>query len=544
MNPKLKAAAFAAGLIKGMEVSDEVAQAAIDGFFAARGEEQPKDVAAAIAAVMGCAKPSLAAASGTQDHGGKPALAEPVAHAQSPKTEQAIRLEERQRVADITARAEILGLSEKLGAEEAKALVAKATNEVWSSEKFADEALKALAPKHNPVQGKTDTGNNLQPGAAQADVVFAGALDGLMIRAGITELKDRDGKPRRAHEHARVFTRMRLPDICAAMLRGKGIRTEMMDADEIATQALSTAGLIPTPFGSASYNTPGMFPNIFSALAGKMMDIAMEDTEATYTIWAAQMPSVSDFKPHTIHRLGAFGELPRVPDGDDFPQSTKTEEASWIATDVYGDEFYLTPKMIADDDLSAFTDSARDKQVAHDLTLNRLCVDILTSNPDLPDGVAMFHATHANLGSAGAISVTTLTEARKLMRLQTHPGAKRRVRIGPAIVLIPAEIETVAEQVIAPLQVVPVTDATANPFRGNKLQIVTEPMLSDASAAVWYVFARKDRIRTVVFMFQTGFEQGKRTTYYNPKNNCQILKMEGRFGAAAGNYRGAVKMPG
>lgn len=525
MDPKLKAALFAAGLIKALDVSDDVAGAALTAFFAGRGEEQPKEAAAAVRAIV----------AGGASNNGKPAETKTETVPNVGKTADQIRLDERARIADLEARAELFA---HVSDEDLQAAI----DGGWTVEQSLKTWTDKLAGQNKPVQGKTDPGNGIKGSSAEADVVFAGALDGLMVRCGM-EIKDTDGKPRRAHEHARVFARMRLPDIAAASLRAKGIRTEMMDADDVATQFLAMSGMTPLPFGMTSYNTPGMYPSLLSALAGKVMDIPTEDVEATYRQWAAQMPSVSDFKPHTIHRLGAFGELPRVPDGDDFPQSKNDEETSWIATDVYGDEWYMTPKMIADDDLSAFTDAARDKQVAHDLTLNRLCVEILTSNPDLPDGVALFHATHANLGTAGVISVTTLTEARKLMRLQTHVGGRRRVRIGPSIILIPAEVETVAEQVIAPLQMVPVTDATVNPFR-NKLTIVVEPMLSDASATVFYLFARKDRVRTIVFMFQTGFEQGKKTTYYNPKNNCQIFKIEGRFGAAAGNHRGAVKMPG
>jgi hypothetical protein len=41
----------------------------------------------------------------------------------------------------------------------------------------------------------------------------------------------------------------------------------------------------------------------------------------------------------------------------------------------------------------------------------------LTKNPKLSDGKALFHADHKNL-SAGAISVASLDESRKLMRLQ------------------------------------------------------------------------------------------------------------------------------
>lgn len=50
-------------------------------------------------------------------------------------------------------------------------------------------------------------------------------------------------------------------------------------------------------------------------------------------------------------------------------------------------------------------------------TIGDLVYAILTKNPKLSDGKALFHADHKNL-STGAISVSSTDDARKLMRLQ------------------------------------------------------------------------------------------------------------------------------
>jgi hypothetical protein len=292
-----------------------------------------------------------------------------------------------------------------------------------------------------------------------------------------------------------------------------------------------------------------MYPNILSALGGKIMDIAQGYAETTYREWAVQMPSVPDFKPKTILQIGENAELPRLPDGDRAEQSKVAEEASYIAVDAYADLWKMTPRMLVDDDLNAFQEAATDKSVAAEYTLNRLCIELLTGNVNAADGNALYGSAHANdVASGGAPSVTQLAPMRKLMRLQKGVSGKRALNLRMSSILVPAALETATEQIVLPIEqlnggVQPTTDATTNPFRG-KLKMLVDPMLDDASAVQWYVFANPAVARAIIFCFMQGYEQLRRTIFWENESGSMVLKVEGRFAAAIRNWRGTVRNAG
>jgi hypothetical protein len=293
------------------------------------------------------------------------------------------------------------------------------------------------------------------------------------------------------------------------------------------------------------YNTPGDFPNILSATGRRILETAPQYVGTTFQDWAYRRQSLPDFKPATLVRTGEFGEFPLHPDGHDFEQSTFAEGTAWIAVDEYGDEFGLTPRMIVDDDLGAFYDALTDKVAAHDHTLNGLCVNLLTGNPTLSDGYALFGTDHANLVSLGAApNDTELAAMRLLLRRQKGISAKRKLNQTVNMLLIPEDIETTTEKFLSPnVRVVPITDATADIWRG-RVRFLVEPRLADVSTTAFYGFADPRQSRSIVYCYQTGFERMNSKNYYNPKNNCRIWQFSGRFAAAVSNYRGVVKNNG
>jgi hypothetical protein len=100
---------------------------------------------------------------------------------------------------------------------------------------------------------------------------------------------------------------------------------------------------------------------------------------------------------------------------------------------------------------------------------------------------------------------------------------------------------TDAEQTLSPYGVFPATDANINVFRG-KVKYAVEPLLAHYSSSRWYALADKRLARVIVFTFLQGFENGRRQTWYDPKSKSQCFSITGNFGAAAINYRGAVRI--
>ncbi|HQY89234.1 MAG TPA: Mu-like prophage major head subunit gpT family protein, partial [Tepidisphaeraceae bacterium] len=125
---------------------------------------------------------------------------------------------------------------------------------------------------------------------------------------------------------------------------------------------------------------------------------------------------------------------------------------------------------------------------------------ILTANAALSDTVALFHdASHGNLTSGtDAPTVATLGVNRAKMMKQTGPGGGY-LNIKPATLIVPAELLTTAEQLVASLVDPSKSNDTMNPFRN--LSVVGEARLSANSATRWYLAADPRVIDTVEVAF-------------------------------------------
>lgn len=484
---------------------------------------QPVQTAAA--AVAPPVAPPPVAAAAPQHYQG-PSLAE----------SQRIRAEERARIEDLRARAELLQIDTPLlqsaidgGTSVADALVQ------WTAR---------MGERETGVSSARNDGGGVSH--ASQDKLFAAATEALERRCGPLAPKYA-GKP--VSPFARDLEHKSLMQLAEIFANAGGARVH--DPDEVARLALRGDGgdiVIRQDLGEG-YARPADFPNLLSNVMGKMMDVALSWCPATYRDWAAQLPAVADFKPKTIIQTGEFGELPRLSDSGDFRESTIAEEASWIQADQYGDEWTLTPRMVQDDDLGALEEVARDKVIAHEMTLNRLCVNLLVGNNTAGDGNPLFSSTyHANdiaSGSGGVPSTTQLSALRLLLRKQKGPSGRRYLNLTLKMLLIPEDQETTTQQLLASLKVIPVpiTDATADIFRGQ-VDYRVEPMLGDNSSLIYYGFADKNIARAIVYTFQRGFEGLKTRNYYNPKNNARVFQFEGRFAAAIRNWRGVARNAG
>ena len=106
--------------------------------------------------------------------------------------------------------------------------------------------------------------------------------------------------------------------------------------------------------------------------------------------------------------------------------------------------------MIINDDLDAFTRIPALFGTAAATLESDVVWGIVTSNPAMGDGVALFHATHKNLAGTGtALDVANLGKARTAMAKQTGLDGKTVLNIRPAFLVVPSSLELTAEQLIA-----------------------------------------------------------------------------------------------
>lgn len=516
----LRAQLLKMGLIKEAD-SDDVVKAVLLAFCRARNVDVPAEEAAQIAL--------LTASNQAQQQPRQPqpaaAAAPPAASPPSPgqaQDEATIRLAERNRLENLRASADLLGIPQ----------------ETLNAAIEAGHTIDGVMPEWRKLKAGTEQAV-IKAGKQQGEKLYAAAIDALACRAGKQAASA-------LSPEARDLRNIRLLDLGKLCLQASGGRTVGMDDEDIAKAMLGSgsAETLTVPRqGAEGYLRTGDFPGIMSGLAGKILDAPDLLQQTTYRDWAEMIPSVPDFKPKTMHATGEFGEFPVHEDGTPFDESTNSEEASWIQVDEFGDAWSLTPRMILGDDLGALIDVLEGKQIAHDATLERLLVNLIVGNAVAQDGTALFddtaHGNDITNGSGGVPSTTQLALVRKKLRKILGLNQKLKLSQTVARLLIPEDLETATEQLLASLQVVPVTETTTQVFRG-RVQWSVVPMLAEASTSMWYAISNA-RKRALVYAHLRGFETMKTTSFFDPRTECRVWNFKGRFGAAVRTYRTIVR---
>ena len=169
---------------------------------------------------------------------------------------------------------------------------------------------------------------------------------------------------------------------------------------------------------------------------------------------------------------------------------------------------------------------------------------IITSNPAMADGNALFHTTHKNLaGTGAALAVDAVGAARAAMAKQTGLDKKTVLNVRPAFLIVPASLELKAEQLVAQ-NLVPAATTSMVPQSIRTLAPISEPRLDAASETAWYLAASPNQIDTIEYAYLEG-QQG---AYIETRNGFDVdgveIKCRLDFGAKAIDWRGLYKNPG
>lgn len=258
---------------------------------------------------------------------------------------------------------------------------------------------------------------------------------------------------------------------------------------------------------------------------------------------ASREVDATDFREIQALRLSGSMELDKVKESGEITHGTLNEAGEKWQVATYAKIFGVTRQAMVNDDLKAFDTISRVAGQGAALTeakvLTQLIVGDAGLGPVMSDGNALFHADHGNLASSGgAISITTLSTARTAMRRQTGLS-KEPINVTPMFLVVPPELETVAEQIIAEITA---ADADkVNPFTG-KLTPLVDPLLTDA--ARWYLAAAP------------GSPDGLQHAYLDGQSGPQIMTREGwevdgmefkarlDFGAGVVDHRAWYMNPG
>jgi len=327
---------------------------------------------------------------------------------------------------------------------------------------------------------------------------------------------------------ARQYRGMTLLELARESLGNAGVNTRGLSRDEVATRAL---------------HSTSDFPEILSAVTNKTLRQAYEAYPRTFMLFCRQVLA-TDFKAMHRVQLGEAPQLLEVGESGEFKRGTLGESKESYKVKTYGRVVAITRQTLINDDLDAFTRIP----AMYGNSIAQLESDvvwgIITANPAMADGNALFHANHKNLaGTGAALAVDAVGAARAAMAKQTGLDKKTVLNVRPAFLIVPASLELKAEQLVAQ-NLVPAATASVVPQSIRTLAPISEPRLDAASETAWYLAASPNQIDTIEYAYLEG-QQG---AYVETRNGFDVdgveIKCRLDFGAKAIDWRGLYKNPG
>jgi hypothetical protein len=371
--------------------------------------------------------------------------------------------------------------------------------------------------------------------------------DGLLKRSfSAAELKQRsEVKFAEGHE---AFEHMGLRRMAQMYVeRSYKLDTNRLNDPEIAKIAMGSPSALRRHRIERAYHTTGSFANLLLDAANKTLLRAYEEAPATWNLWARQASSVADFK--NINRI-RFSESPDpeiVPELGDYPEKTMSDSRETYRVDKYGALFTVSWETVVNDDLDAISRIPAMHGNACRRKVNSTVYSMLTSNPVMGDGNALFVAGHSNLsGSSGNPTVTNLNTAFAAMMRQTGLNSSVIISVVPKYLIVPVSLSATALELVSSISY-----NAANNNEGVKniygpggqrpLTVIPEPTLDSNSTTAWYLAADAGQIDTVEVTFLQGEESPVLESEWNFDNDSYKYKVRQTFAAKPIDWRGLYK---
>lgn len=421
----------------------------------------------------------------------------------------AVRTEERARSAAILTAVRATNLGDEFAAQ----LIASNGDLVACRSQILDAIMKR------------DDASNLPSGSVTRDAVDiginsarSGIASAIEYRAGIGAL----------NEAGREFSGLSMLEMARHYLLMQNIDVRGLGPAKLAQTALGVR--------SAGHTTSD-FPLILADVANKQLAGTYAELPQTFAP-LARRETLKDFKTSNIVSFGDAPSLLKVEEGGEYQQGTIGEGKEAYRLFKYGRRFVYTWELMVNDDLSALTRLpemfARKARI---LEGNLAWAQIL-GNPVMGDGVALFHATHGNLGTATAFGEAGLSDGRSKMRKQLSID-KDPLNISPRFLIGGPDLETKFDKELTTVS--PAKSTDVNPFSG-KLEKIIETRIT--SSIEYYLAAAPGACDVLVIAYLLGEDGPVMETRSGFEVDGFEMKCRLVFGAKAGDFRGLYKNPG
>lgn len=273
---------------------------------------------------------------------------------------------------------------------------------------------------------------------------------------------------------------------------------------------------------------------ILSSTVNKFLLAGFNGAEGSWRS-IASVRSVNDFKTLTSYRLNGSFKFEKVANGGSLKNAAASDESRTISADTYGIMTSVTRTDLINDDLGALTAVPQRIGRGGALKLN----DVFWA--EFQDDGSFFTTARGNKKTtAGALSLSSLktiaTMFRKLKDADGNP-----VAVDPRVLLVPADIELAAAEIMGSSLLVGGSSAAPNVnVLAGRYQVVSTSYLS--SAEDYYLLASPADLPVMEVAFLNGVQSPIVETAEADFNTLGV-QMRGYFdfGVAKAEYLGGVK---
>lgn len=381
------------------------------------------------------------------------------------------------------------------------------------------QIIDEVAKRQNPAP--TNAGRATLTGEDETRQTRNAIIDGFMERVKPGSVKDFGKKTK-----AREYRHMRLLDLARERLRASGERHTMLSDQEIVKRAWATTD----------------YPLLLTETIDRTL---RRDYASRIEPWQmiARRESANDFRVKTGIKIDGVSKFQEIPEGGEYKSTPIIQdEAATLQLKRFGQAHSITYEAIVNDDLGVFSRIPRIIGIDAQRFQSDTIWGLITSNAKAPDGENLFHnAKHGNNPTNGAaISVQSISAGRAALRRMKSP-AGNPIGVAPRYLIVPPELETVAQQLVSSIYAGQVGDV--NVF-SDSLEVIVSNTLTDPKA--WYLAADPNEITAdgLVYSYLDGNEGVNIDSFVDPYSDALVIKAHMAFDAAVWGYQGWYKNSG
>lgn len=237
------------------------------------------------------------------------------------------------------------------------------------------------------------------------------------------------------------FSGMRLDALASESLRIANVRIphDRQEAIGLAFTLLNSSG--------PGYHSTSDFGDVLAGVSRAAVMRGFEELPETFQQWTKK-GTASDFRPQNRIGIGHFPALDKILESGEYRYGTFGSSGQSVIIATYGKMFAISRQAIINDDLGLFNDVAVEMGRAARRTIGNLVYAVLTANPNMADGIPLFHATHGNLAAGSVPSITSFSAARVAMARQKDTDGIASGFSRPKFVIVPPELTDAVSAVL------------------------------------------------------------------------------------------------